>query len=226
MDLIGSFLFILFLGRTIAAFDQTVPLVLVSVLETIKYPLKVTFMSCWQESSRLQFFNALNDRYLTLFTGDHISHFEEDINDHQMFLVVDLCCPNTADLLKSAGQLLYMKYRWLVLDSELLKKKLDEEIQTRQYLDQLSELPLLVSSEIILMIRRGPEDFVVNYVFRTGYDEPLTVETFGTWTNGSFTDRRGLVVTSVRRLNLRGHMLRASMVVTIPETLHHLTDYK
>ncbi|XP_053687023.1 ionotropic receptor 75a-like [Sabethes cyaneus] len=227
MNFIGTFLVLLYFGGRATATGSAVPLVLLNILEAIKYPLKVKIMSCWQEPLKLQFFNALNDRYLTSFADDHINQFEEDINDHQILLVVDLSCPNTINLLQSAGQLLYMKYRWLLLDSVLLENdQFDEDTQTRSYLDQLSELPLLVSSEIMFMIRRGPNDFVVNFVFRTGYDDPLRVEIFGTWVNGSFTDHRELVVTSVRRLNLRRYMLRASMVVTIPETLHHLTDYK
>ncbi|XP_058828564.1 ionotropic receptor 75a-like [Topomyia yanbarensis] len=212
---------------TSIALDQSVPSVLLDLLKTIRYPLKVTIMTCWEEPTRKQFFDTLNDWYLTSFTDDHISQFPADINDHQTFLVVDLSCSNTMELLKSAGQLLYIKYRWLILRSDfLVDGHPDEDTQIQFFLESLDDLPLLVSSEIFFFVKRGTGHFSINQIFRSGVGSSLMVELFGTWINGSLIEERDLTVTSVRRLNLHGHTLRASMVVTNPETLQHLTDYK
>ncbi|XP_058463500.1 ionotropic receptor 75a-like [Malaya genurostris] len=209
------------------AFDPTVPEVLRGLLKTIRHPLQLSIVGCWEESTRKQFFGVFKESYLTLYTDDHISQLPEDINRHQIFMVVDLSCPNSIELLESVGKWLYIKYRWLILWSAFLNDDPpDEDTQMQFYVQSLADLPVLVSSEVFLFIKRGTDHFLINQIYKTGVSSSLVVELFGTWINGSLIDERNLAVTSTRRLNLRGHTLRASMVVTNPETLHHLTDYK
>ncbi|XP_039441637.1 ionotropic receptor 75a-like [Culex pipiens pallens] len=202
-------------------------LVLRGLLETLGHPLKVTVMSCWGETDRLEVFKVLNERYLTCFVDDHISRFVEDINDHQTFLVVDLACPGTKQLLKSAGLLLFMKYRWLIVNSKFfVEDHPSEEDQVKYFEQSLADLSLLVSSEIFIFIKQTANNFSVNQIFKHFELAPFKVELFGSWIDGSFKDERNERVTSVRRLDLQGHTLQASMVVTNQETLQHLTDYK
>ncbi|XP_001651553.2 glutamate receptor 2 [Aedes aegypti] len=197
------------------------------ILSTIKCPLKVTLMTCWDYSEKVKYFNALNDRYLTSFFDDHISQFVEDINDHQTFLIVDINCPNTRHLLAAAGKLLYIKYRWLILNTGLSEMNhLSPEEQKQLFLDKLVDLPLLISSEIFLLIKEQDGLYRIGQIFKQSTDAPLDVEPLGTWSNGSMVDNRRTQVTSIRRLNLNGHTLKASLVITNPDTLHHLTDYK
>ncbi|XP_065089202.1 ionotropic receptor 75a-like [Ochlerotatus camptorhynchus] len=207
--------------------EADVPFVVLDVLRTIKYPLKVTVMSCWDRVDKFELFNALNDRYLTSFSDDHISQFVEDINDHQTFLVVDLSCRNTVQLLTAAGKLLYIKYRWLILNSNFYKaNQPNGQEQVEFFMEKLRELPLLVSSEIFVIIKEKNRHYRIEQIFKQSVDSSLLVESFGTWINGSLMDDRTLKVTSIRRLNLNGHNLRASLVVTNPDTMHHLTDYR
>lgn len=55
--------------------------------------------------------------------------------------------------------------------------------------------------------------------------EPLILETFGEYENQVFTDRRSVDGPVKRRQNLQGITLRASMVITNNDTIHHLEDY-
>lgn len=56
----------------------------------------------------------------------------------------------------------------------------------------------------------------------------LLTEIFGKWSkvNNTFEDLRKVKVTSLRRRNLLGAKLKASMVVTNNDTLSHLEDYQ
>lgn len=56
----------------------------------------------------------------------------------------------------------------------------------------------------------------------------LLTEVFGKWSkvNSTFEDLRKVKVTSLRRRNLLGAKLKASMVVTNNDTLSHLEDYQ
>ncbi|XP_055628375.1 ionotropic receptor 75a-like [Toxorhynchites rutilus septentrionalis] len=93
-------------------------------------------------------------------------------------------------------------------------------------MERLALLPLLVSSEIFILIRKETNHFVIQQVFKLSEQSTLNFEPFGMWLNGSLVDERTAMVTSVRRLDLKGHTLRASMVITNMDTLNHLTDYK
>lgn len=55
--------------------------------------------------------------------------------------------------------------------------------------------------------------------------EPLTFQPFGIYENGAFVDGRGKDGPVRRRQNLNGITLRASMVMTDNNTIHHLEDY-
>lgn len=66
----------------------------------------------------------------------------------------------------------------------------------------------------------------LNLVYRAALSQPLIIEMFGTYRNNEFIDLRkesGLVL---RRLNLNGTNLTASMVLTVPDSINHLIDYK
>ncbi|XP_055603749.1 ionotropic receptor 75a-like [Uranotaenia lowii] len=209
--------------------DSAIPVVLFDLLGAIGNPLKVTFMTCWEPMEKIRFHNVLNERYITTFADDHISQFVEDINDHQTFLVVDLNCSGSTELLRSAKQLLYMKYRWMILNSAFLgdwNSSVTKDEQLEFYSTELKSLPLLVSSEIFIIIKASPTYFEVKQLYKIYEQESLSVEDFGIWDSGTFRDVRLGKVTSIRRLNLNGHTLKASMVVTDPETLNHLEDYK
>lgn len=55
--------------------------------------------------------------------------------------------------------------------------------------------------------------------------QPLIIENYGTYGNGSFNDVGRVRSVVLRRQSLNGINLRASMVITNNDTLSHLTDY-
>lgn len=87
--------------------------------------------------------------------------------------------------------------------------------------------PILPRSEIYFMEYKNQLDsFAIKEVYRTGLNRRALTSNIGNITSGIFYDIRNTSITSRRRQNLQGILLRASMVVTNNDTLNHLTDYK
>lgn len=66
---------------------------------------------------------------------------------------------------------------------------------------------------------------MIAIVYRTAMSQPLIIEDYGTFGNGSFNDVERIRSVVLRRQSLNGINLRASMVITNNDTLSHLTDY-
>uniref|UniRef100_A0A182J1B5 Ionotropic glutamate receptor C-terminal domain-containing protein n=1 Tax=Anopheles atroparvus TaxID=41427 RepID=A0A182J1B5_ANOAO len=184
-----------------------------ALLELIGTPLKVTaLVACWTEGQRLavaqiglrsgRHFWQFVPRWTPAFGDDVVNQWlatlDADGAWHQTMVMVDLACNGTERLLADAGQRLFLNYRWLVLDSRAFD---DENAGTSS-------------------------------VYKLSTKADLRTEQFALWrrddsgTGGRLVDLREKKVTSVRRKDLRGHTLRASMVITNPDTMNHLTDYK
>uniref|UniRef100_A0A182M3R5 Ionotropic glutamate receptor C-terminal domain-containing protein n=1 Tax=Anopheles culicifacies TaxID=139723 RepID=A0A182M3R5_9DIPT len=206
-------------------------------------PLKVmAFVGCWSEGMHTESSIGGNVFLLTLYDFPHVGQkfvfarngrhllqyvkpdvkaldhwnamLDEDVNNHQTMVMVDLRCNGSDRLLATAKQRLYLNFRWLLMDSS----EGDVPHSIEHYLEVLKELPVLVSSELFVMLKE--EDNSIRFA----------QEHFALWkrstSGGQMIDLRTHKVTSVRRKNLHGHPLRASMVVTDPDTMNHLTDYK
>ncbi|XP_058123005.1 ionotropic receptor 75a-like [Anopheles ziemanni] len=183
--------------------------------------------------------NNMNGKFVpqtkpTLADGDdEVDHWlatlDADVAAHQTMVVVDVACNGTEKLLARSGRRLYLNYRWLVLDSRALNGG-NGSLET--YLDALRPLPLLVSSEVFVPLNEGLNAMRFVQVYKVSNDADLLTEQFALWTRdqsgakAELIDLREKTVTSVRRKNLLGHSLRASMVITDPDTVNHLTDYK
>ncbi|XP_035786602.1 ionotropic receptor 75a-like [Anopheles albimanus] len=164
--------------------------------------------------------------------GDLLVALDDDIEGHQTLIVLDLRCDASERLLLEAGARLYTKFRWLLVDSRVVTAPDWQQWQASSYLELLKHCPVLVSSEVFAIVHENEHAVRVVQVYRVTRDTELLVEDFLRWrtdVNGARMVREDLRterVTAVRRQNLRGHTLRASMVITNPETIHHLTDYR
>ncbi|XP_049294901.1 ionotropic receptor 75a-like [Anopheles funestus] len=154
---------------------------------------------------------------------------DEDVDNHQTMVIVDLRCNGSDRLLANAEQHLYLNYRWLLIDST----ENPATFTIEHYLEALKELPVLVSSEVFVMLKEDNNSIRFVQVYRVSRSTELLTENYALWKRstigvdvGQMIDLRTQKVTSVRRKDLRGHPLRASMVITNPDTMNHLTDYK
>jgi hypothetical protein len=112
--------------------------------------------------------------------------------------------------------LLYYHYKWLVLDDN------PSSVNAT-----FKELPALPSSEIFLF-QRSNDGYQIIQIYRTCMRSSIIEELFGMWFhyNRTILDLRTIKITSRRRQNLQKSLLKASMVVTNNDTLHHLMDYQ
>lgn len=163
---------------------------------------------------------------------DLFSVLDEDIESHQTLIVLDLSCNVTGRLLLEAGARLYTKFRWVLVDSRIAEAPESDLRQASSYLKVLKHCPVLVSSELFATVHESERSVRVVQVYRVAHDTELLIEDFLRWRTDDDgarmvrEDLRTEKVTAVRRQNLHGHTLRASMVITNPETIHHLTDYR
>lgn len=95
-------------------------------------------------------------------------------------------------------------------------------------MDQLNQIAIPINSELY-WLERDAEQNVVNIkeVYCISVRSiSLMMENVGRIIDNEFIDLRWTPITSLRRKNLYGLDLRASMVVTNNDTLIHLTDYR
>ncbi|XP_058066355.1 ionotropic receptor 75a-like [Anopheles bellator] len=205
-----------------------------ALLTHIDSPLKVTFLvDCWSDEQRLNLGKIVLRRHLWQFVprDDHLRTWrtvlDDDRTSHQTLVIVDLKCNATGRFLREAEQRLYLNFRWLLVDTEALEvPDLAVASQMERYLGVLQPCPVLLSSEVFLMVTEPEQAILFTQVYRVSRDTALRVEDYARWSTTQMEDLRTEKVTSVRRKNLYGHQLRASMVITNPDTIHHLTDYK
>lgn len=122
----------------------------------------------------------------------------------------------------------------------------------QEFLKIIDELPLLPSSDFFYLIDDNNHDIVVNqgvfvttmkkvtcttflslyFLITIAYklsmdSSSVIIEKYGKWHrhNDTFENLQTIKITSRRRQNLRGLNLKASLVVTNNDTLHHLDDY-
>ncbi|XP_050074306.1 ionotropic receptor 75a-like [Anopheles maculipalpis] len=225
--------------------DSSVAEAVGGLLSLIGTPLKVTaFVGCWNEDQKFEFAR------IGLAGGHHFLQYveprsegpvdgkdsyqnvvlDEDVESHQTMIVLDLRCNESERILDNAGQRLYLNYHWLLMDSTVTVAPTTIE----HYLETLKNLPVLVSSEVFVMLKETVDLIRFAQVYRVSRNTELLTENYALWTRSTVgASERGLLqdlrthkVTSVRRKNLHGHQLRASMVITNPDTMNHLTDYK
>ncbi|XP_053663875.1 ionotropic receptor 75a-like [Anopheles marshallii] len=225
--------------------DSSVAEAVGGLLTLIGTPLKVTaFVGCWNEGQKIVFarMGLCSGRHFLRYVqpkgespdvqamdNRRIAVLDDDVDNHQTMVVVDLRCNGSDRLLANAGQRLYLNYRWLLMDSTLNTVP----VAIDHYLAALKELPVLVSSELFVMLKEHDNSIRFVQVYRISRHAELLTENYALWNRsatgadgGQMIDLRTQKVTSVRRKHLDGHSLRASMVITNPDTMNHLTDYK
>ncbi|KAJ8676245.1 hypothetical protein QAD02_012031 [Eretmocerus hayati] len=139
---------------------------------------------------------------------------------HRQLFLLDLDCPDSAELIRRANaeSMFATPFKWFAFATDAS----DDNVVTELF----SEMDLYPSSDLILW-QRGQSSGRLVSIYRTDVNDSLRMEERGHWDEGKMqldvVDDR---VASRRRRNLYGALVRSSLVVTEPDTLNHLTDYK
>ncbi|XP_039444181.1 ionotropic receptor 75a-like [Culex pipiens pallens] len=194
------------------------------LIRCLNYPVQITVMQdgCWSDPEKTFFWRELATIPAAVrFSGLDVGDLPwDDPNQHRNLLVVDASCPGTKRLLQQAGQLLYYRVKWIVIDRG--------NLDCGRFLRFFDDLKVLISSEVYyLCAGEGVEGYSVRQVYRYSIESSLVEEVFGYWYRGVVVrNDHAAIAASVRRQNLNRFKLRASVVITHNATLNHLEDYK
>lgn len=126
-----------------------------NLIEHLQLPVQVTVLSCWSESEKLQFWSGLNSFTSVRFSTDNQVNLPwNDRNQHQNLLVIDAGCSKSKNLLRSAGQLLYYRVKWIIINNKTSK--------CEQFLKFFDNLQVLISSEFYYICEEnGVQGFAI-----------------------------------------------------------------
>lgn len=116
---------------------------------------------------------------------------------------------------------MFKKYSWIVFGHQETVSELQ-----KLFKQVFEGAPILTDSKIYFLLSENKFLVKVQEVFRYVMESPLNFENFGYFEGQSFHNLRTLKVDSIRRKNLNGITLRASLVITNNDSINHLYDYK
>lgn len=137
-----------------------------------------------------------------------MNNFPYEFDEQQNLIIVDMNCNETVNFLHDVDYRLYMRYKWLIVNTA---EGDAAGVDNKMNLTLFDDLPVLPSSEVYYYHN---EEIVL--IYRTEIDQPLIIEPFPAG-NNSLTQRRQ---------NLQQITFFASLVITNNDTLHHLDDYQ
>ncbi|XP_062540770.1 glutamate receptor ionotropic, NMDA 1-like [Armigeres subalbatus] len=213
-------LFVFVLVKSTVSSNSDLITAVTDLIHCLKFPVHVSVLSCWTEEEKLQFWKGIGGTTAVQFPiADQRKLPWNDRNQHQYLLVIDASCPRSKQLLRSAGQLLYYRVKWIVINQK--------KSNCGKFTKYFEELPVYISNEIYYVCEEnGARGYTIKQVFRHSLATGLIDETFGYWNRGIIIKLQNSTSAAVRRRNLNHFKLRASIVITHNETLKHLEDYR
>lgn len=85
--------------------------------------------------------------------SDEIKYFPNDREEYTNLIIVDMSCPHTVTLLQDVDRYLYLYYKWILLNSKSEAENF--ETNRRFFLRLLEPLPVLISSEVYLILQQS-----------------------------------------------------------------------
>ncbi|XP_025073844.1 uncharacterized protein LOC105426276 [Pogonomyrmex barbatus] len=151
--------------------------------------------------------------------------------EHQNLYALDLNCDYAIRILRQAHskRMFVAPMKWLLLQDRRTIINNDDNV-TSTYDDSVLEvfgnLAVYPDSDVVLA-RRFDGDFLhLTSVYRPSPQRGVIWENRGNWTMKNGLQMRTFDVASARRRNLQQTALKSSIVMTNPDTINHLTDYK
>ncbi|KAG5343575.1 GLRK protein, partial [Acromyrmex charruanus] len=170
----------------------------------------------------------------------NIHNFYEELNpkiynnlEHQNLYMLNLDCDYAIDILRQAHskRLFVAPTKWLLFQDRRAMIDNDNNVNlTFTYNDSVLEifedLAIYPDSDVILA-RRFDGDFLeLLSIYRPSSQKDVIWENRGNWTIENGLQMSTFDVASARRRNLQQTALKSCIVVTDPNTINHLTDFK
>ncbi|KYQ54484.1 putative glutamate receptor, partial [Trachymyrmex zeteki] len=170
----------------------------------------------------------------------NIHNFYEELNpkiynnlEHQNLYMLNLDCDYAIDILRQAHskRMFVAPTKWLLFQDRKTIIDNDDNVNlTFTYDDSVLEifedLAIYPDSDVILA-RRFDGDFLeLLSIYRPSPQRGVIWENRGNWTTKNGLQMNTFDVASARRKNLQQTVLKSCLVMTDPNTINHLTDFK
>ncbi|XP_025995968.2 glutamate receptor ionotropic, delta-1 isoform X2 [Solenopsis invicta] len=198
-------------------------------------PSRVSLQLCINYDDTIKLSRILSSNYLTHTIHNVYEEFEPKIyNDleHRNLYVLDLDCDYATDILRQAHskRMFVAPTKWLLFQDRKITIDNDDNanltfVYDDSILEIFEDLAIYPDSDVILM-RRFDDFFELLSVYRPSPQRGVIWENRGNWTIKNGLQMRTLDVASARRKNLQQTALKSCIVMTDPNTINHLTDFK
>ncbi|XP_076244128.1 ionotropic receptor 75a-like [Calliopsis andreniformis] len=151
--------------------------------------------------------------------------------DHRILYALDLDCDYATQVLlaANASNLFIAPIKWLLLRDRRTGQDANSsshERSTNEIAEMFKDMTVFPDSEVLLVTRLRDDFMEVTSIYRPSPYHDVIVEDRGDWTMDRGLRQKDFEVASRRRMDLQGTHLRSCLVMTDPDTINHLTDYK
>ncbi|XP_011700362.1 PREDICTED: glutamate receptor ionotropic, delta-1-like [Wasmannia auropunctata] len=239
MILVVLWILALSLGNdVIASFrvDDVIVRFIVNATPTLFPPSRVSLQLCISHDITTKLSRILSSNYLS----HNIRNFYEEFDpkmynnlEHQNLYVLNLDCDYAVNILQQAHskRMFIAPMKWLLFQDQ--KTVIDNDNNanlTSTYdnsiLEIFEDLAIYPDSDVILA-RRFDGDFLeLLSAYRPSPQRGVMWENRGNWTIENGLRMSTIDVASARRRNLQQTALKSCLVMTDPNTINHLTDFK
>ncbi|XP_011063704.1 PREDICTED: glutamate receptor ionotropic, kainate 4-like [Acromyrmex echinatior] len=148
--------------------------------------------------------------------------------EHQNLYVLDLNCDYAIKILRQAHskKMFIAPMKWLLLQDRRMLIDNANITFTYDNLEIFEDLAIYPDSDVVF-VRRFDSDFLqLTSVYRPSPQRTVIWENRGNWTIKNGLQMSTFDVASARRRNLQQSHLKSCLVMTNPDTINHLTDFK
>ncbi|XP_028045567.1 probable glutamate receptor [Monomorium pharaonis] len=239
MMLVVLYVLALSLGNDVIALfrvEDSIVRFIVNVTPALFPPSRVSLQLCINYDDTIKLSRILSSNYLT----HNIRNIYEELNpkiyndlEHQNLYVLDLDCDYATNVLRQAHlkRMFVAPMKWLLLQDR--RKVIDDDDNpnsTFTYDDSMfkifEDLAIYPDSDVMLMRRFDGDFFELLSVYRPSPQRGVIWENRGNWTFENGLQMSTFEVSSARRKNLQQTTLKSCVVITNPNSINHLTDYK
>ncbi|XP_011705907.1 PREDICTED: uncharacterized protein LOC105461119, partial [Wasmannia auropunctata] len=173
----------------------------------------------------------MSRRYLTHGIYNFVEDLEErNFNNvkHQNLYMLDLHCDYAIEILRQAHskRMFVAPTKWLLVQDRRITIDNINITSTYDNLEIFEDLAVYPDSDVVLAQRFGDDVLQLTSVYRPSPQRTVIWENRGNWTIKNGLRMNTFDVASARRRNLQQSALKSCIVMTNPDTVNHLTDFK
>ncbi|XP_072743848.1 uncharacterized protein [Anoplolepis gracilipes] len=227
------------LGRDVTAsprVDEVIVRFIVNATPVLFAPSRLSLQLCIDYDDTIKLSRILSRNHLAHYIRNSYEKFNSRIYnnlEHRNLYVLDLNCDYASDVLRQADskKMFVGPTKWLLLQNRRTLIDNDDNANlTSTYNDSILEifedLAVYPDSDVVLAKKFDNDFLQLTSVYRPSPQRGVIWEDRGNWTAENGLQMKTFDVASARRRNLQQTALKSALVITDPNTINHLTDFK